>query len=99
IVVSFQSLEQCLFNLHQLTHLTVQASDKNDLFDGNQWKNFILKTNIIIFNFEFQILNSNKDVSILLESFRSSFWLREKHFYVGYHNDDENDQTFLYTIT
>ncbi|CAF4671736.1 unnamed protein product [Rotaria sp. Silwood1] len=33
IVVSFQSLEQCLFSLHQLTHLTVQASDKNDLFD------------------------------------------------------------------
>ncbi|CAF1087782.1 unnamed protein product [Rotaria sordida] len=98
IVVSFQSLEQCLINLHQLTHLTLQASGKNDLLDSNQWKNFILKTNIIVFNFKFQIFDHNKDVSILFESFRSSFWLREKRCYIGYYNDDENGQTFLYTI-
>ncbi|CAF4249599.1 unnamed protein product, partial [Rotaria sp. Silwood2] len=98
IVVSFQSLEQCLFNLHQLTHLTLQASGRNDLMEGNQWKNFILKTNITICNFKFQIFNHNKDVSILFEPFRSSFWLKEKHCYIGYHNDEENGQTFLYTI-
>ncbi|CAF4423987.1 unnamed protein product [Rotaria sp. Silwood2] len=39
-----------------------------------------------------------EDVSILFEPFRSSFWLKEKHCYIGYHNDEENGQTFLYTI-
>ncbi|CAF1460293.1 unnamed protein product [Rotaria sp. Silwood1] len=43
-------------------------------------------------------LSHNKHGSILLESCRSLFWLKQKHCYVGYHNDEENEQKFLYTI-
>ncbi|CAF3790030.1 unnamed protein product, partial [Rotaria sordida] len=38
------------------------------------------------------------DESILFESFRSSFWLKQKYCYVEYYNDEENEQTFLCTI-
>ncbi|CAF1267578.1 unnamed protein product [Rotaria sp. Silwood1] len=98
IIVSFQSIEEYLFNLHNLTHLTIQATGKNDLIDGNQWKKFLLTTNIIKFNFKFQLLNINEDESILLKSFRSSFWLKEKHFYVGYCYDEYDKKTLIYSI-
>ncbi|CAF4084733.1 unnamed protein product [Rotaria sordida] len=102
LVVSFESIKQCVINLYQLKRLTLQASGKYDLIDGNQWKDLILKTNIIKFNFKFQILNYNlkvnEGISILLESFRSSFWIEQKHCYVGIHYDEDNQQTFLYTI-
>jgi hypothetical protein len=97
IVVSYQSLEQCLKNLHQLTHLTLQASGKNDLIDGNQWKNFLLKTNISKFNFKFRVSNHHSG-STLLESFRSPFWIKQKHCYVGYNNIEEIQQTCLFTL-
>ncbi|CAF5186469.1 unnamed protein product, partial [Rotaria sp. Silwood1] len=71
VVVPFETLKQCVINLYKLTHITIQASGKYDLINENQWKNFILKTNIIKFNFKFQIFNSNlklnEDLSILLE--------------------------------
>ncbi|CAF1504795.1 unnamed protein product [Rotaria sordida] len=102
LVVSFESIKQCVINLYQLKRLTLQASGKYDLNDGNQWKDFILKTNIIKFNFKFQISNYNlkvnEDISILLESFHSSFWIEQKHCYVGIHYDEDNQETFLYTI-
>jgi len=65
-------------------------------------ENFFSKTNIIKFNFRFQIsnhyLNINQNESILLESFRSSFWVKDKHWYVGYYIDKEIKQAFLFTI-
>ncbi|CAF4350722.1 unnamed protein product, partial [Rotaria sordida] len=102
LVVSFKSIKQCIINLYQLTHLTLQASGKYDLTDGNQWKDFILKTNIIKFNLKFEILSHNlkfnEALSILLESFRSSFWIEQKHCYVGICYDEDNQRIFLYTI-
>ncbi|CAF2782982.1 unnamed protein product [Rotaria sp. Silwood2] len=61
-------------------------------------RNFTLNVDIIKFNCKFQSLNLNKHESILFESCRSLFWLKQKHCNVGYHNGEENEQKFLYTI-
>lgn len=91
-------LEEYLINLHQLTYLTIQAAGNDDLIDGNQWEKFIRKTNIIKFKFRFQVSNSDRNQSTLLESFRSSFWLEEMHCYVECYEFDVRDQIFVYTI-
>lgn len=99
IIVSFQLLEQYLINLHEITHLTIQATGEDDLIDGNQWKNFIRKTNIIKFNFRFRIINSNRNESTLLDSFRSLFWLKKMHCYIECHKYKTlTEETFLNTI-
>jgi hypothetical protein len=66
-----------------LKYLTLIAIGQLDLFDGKQWEKFVRKTRIMKFNFKFLlsqniILNEN-----ILESFRSSFWLEEKRWYVA----------------
>ena len=59
-----------------------------DVFDGNKWKEFLLQTSITHFQFQFTLSirsHFHQHGSILLDSFRSSFWLEEKHCYVAYY--------------
>ncbi|CAF3599659.1 unnamed protein product [Rotaria socialis] len=53
IVASFPTLKQCLLNLHQLMHLALQATGKDDLVDGNQWKISISK--LILLNLTLKV--------------------------------------------
>ncbi|CAF3963048.1 unnamed protein product [Rotaria sp. Silwood1] len=87
IQVSLVCLERCLIKLSQLTNFTCQANGSWDLIDGKQWEKFILKTQILRFNCKFEC-NLIEEISSILESFRSSFWLKERHWYVGCYQDE-----------
>src|SRR4051812_47088398 len=91
--ISFNFLDQCLNNLSGLTHLTIKATGTLDLFDGLRWEIFVRRRGLVKFNFKFNLsLNyiCNQDQSSLLEPFRSSFWLEEKHWYVACHKNQWN---------
>ncbi|CAF4972003.1 unnamed protein product [Rotaria sp. Silwood1] len=97
IQVSFVCLERCLIKLFQLTKFTCQASGSWDLIDGKQWEQLLLKTQIIRFNFKFTF-NQIWEISSILESFRSSFWLEQRHWYVGCYQDETEKGTIIYSI-
>ncbi|CAF4060309.1 unnamed protein product [Adineta steineri] len=63
---------ECLIDVDVLIPSILQATDNNDLTNENRWKNSLLKTNLIKFNFKFQLLTYYPQ-SVLLELFRSDF--------------------------
>ena len=91
--MSFDSLDRCLNNLKQLTHLSIDATGTLDLLDGTRWERFLSKKPLVKFYFKFTlaldfVCNQN-DYSVL-ESFRSPFWLKEKRWFVACHKSEEH---------
>jgi hypothetical protein len=76
-------MERFLPNLSCLTHLTLHAKGSIDLVDGHRWER--LSSGFTIFNFKFNVIVQNTQQ--MLDSFRTSFWLREKLWYVAYENE------------
>ncbi|CAF3140755.1 unnamed protein product [Rotaria sp. Silwood2] len=76
-------MEFLLANLLHLKHLELHAKDLSDLVDGYRWQ--ILTSNLLSFKFKFKI--DLISIEQNFASFRTSFWLQEKHWYVAY--DDE----------
>jgi hypothetical protein len=68
-----------------------------NLIDAKQWEKLILKTQIIKFNFKFE-RNFIKEISSILEPFRSSFWIKERHWYIGCCCDKSKTNTIVYSI-
>ncbi|CAF3824580.1 unnamed protein product [Rotaria sp. Silwood1] len=85
---SFEFIQHYLIKLVNLESLTIAI--KLDLIDGKQWEEFIRKTKIIKFNFQFILsekINFSQNKAILLDSFRLAFWLKEKHWCINYTKD------------
>ena len=64
----------------------IQATGTLDLMNGQLWEEYLNKTNIKKFYFKFTLANNfdcSEDRYSLLQSFRSSFWLEEKRWYVA----------------
>ncbi|CAF4708014.1 unnamed protein product, partial [Rotaria socialis] len=81
-LVSMNQLERLLQDFPYLKHLELHASGRN-LVDGQRWQN--LTKNLITFNFKF---NTNFDLNKrILHSFRTSYWLEEKCWFVTYQNN------------
>ncbi|CAF3347964.1 unnamed protein product [Rotaria socialis] len=77
--VWMKNMEQLLSNIPNLIHLELCANGEADIVDGARWQ--MLTSRLVTFNFHFCISNNldSKD----LDSFRSSFWLDQKHWYVA----------------
>jgi hypothetical protein len=76
-------MEAFLPNFPQLKYLELQARGMSDLVDGNGWQRLtssLFKFNLIVKLQDFSDLQS-------LDTFRTRFWLEEKHWYVAYQND------------
>jgi hypothetical protein len=78
--VSMNALEQMMSNLPRLQHLELIVDCINDVVDGNRWQ---IKTKYLV-TFKFMFHLSNELESQGLDSFRSSFWLEEKRWFVAY---------------
>lgn len=75
-------MECLLSKLPDLQHLQLELNGSPDLFNGYRWQT--LTHTFTTFNFKFNTehnLNSN-----FLESFSTSFWLSEKHWFIGYYD-------------
>ena len=100
ISVNFIGLEEIktmLHSLRQLTDLTVISKNvQYDMADGWTW-NRLLKS-ILIFKFIFTFdQNTFTSPAIDLTSFRSSFWLEKKHWYVTYERSLDTGFALLYS--
>ena len=75
-----KQMEQFLPNLLHLKHLELVLRGTADLIDGYRWET--LTRTLTTFNFKFEV-----DSNLLpLDSFRTSFWLVEKCWYVDCQN-------------
>jgi hypothetical protein len=73
------NMEQLISNLPSLKYLELHADGQSDLLDGQRWQT--ATSRLITFNFKFSLSSppNLKD----LDSFRSPFWLHEKHWFVA----------------
>ncbi|CAF1449005.1 unnamed protein product [Adineta steineri] len=109
-VIFISASETIMINLFQsmpnLTKLTVQLFIYH--LNGHQWKEIIVNylPNIKLFrfsmNFQSSIHNADteKQLNELLDTFRTSFWLDENHWYVRCHWDSQDiiQNAHIYTL-
>ncbi|CAF1456233.1 unnamed protein product [Adineta steineri] len=81
--ISRVQLEELLSSIPHLEQLELEISADIDLIDGNQWEIFLTRhlTNLITSDFKFD-LHQYEYNNILLNTFRSSFWLNIKRWIV-----------------
>jgi hypothetical protein len=77
-------IEQFLSKMPNLLHFELDTQGYMDLIDGQRWESLV--SNLIVFNFRFHLLclSSNCSEENILDSFRSLFWLEQKHWFVAY---------------
>ncbi|CAF1114779.1 unnamed protein product [Rotaria sordida] len=73
-------------------HSNVDIEDAKDMVDGHQWK--YLVSHLQTFDFHFYL--SDRSDEKILDSFRSSFWLKQKQWFVAY--DDHQSLPRLFTV-
>jgi len=78
--------QEHLLELLNLKCLTLFAINRLDFFDGKQWEKYLRRTQITKFNFQFILYKDvfvKENLLALFDSFRSTFWIEEKHWYVA----------------
>ena len=73
-------IEQMMANVPELQHLELHASCNKHLVNGERWRMQV--KNLVTFNFKLFLLDEL--VSEDLDSFRTSFWVEEKRWFVAY---------------
>ena len=75
-------IEQMTASLPRLKHLELHADCNNDVVNGERWRMQV--KNLVTFNFKFRL--SAELVSEDLDSFRTSFRVQQKRWFVAYAN-------------
>jgi hypothetical protein len=73
-------MEELMGKLPSLIYLQLQGYGNTDLLDGQRWQTITSGLNTFNFMFDISTLIDIEN----LDSFRSPFWLIEKHWYVAY---------------
>jgi hypothetical protein len=73
-------MECLLSNRFYLKYLELRVKGNNDLTEGQRWQ--LLTTSLIEFNFKINV--DLQFIEVALDSFRTSFWLEEKRWFVAY---------------
>jgi hypothetical protein len=96
--LNFSTIKKLLDSMVRLVHLTIVGYGLyNDMADGIAWEQILI--NIITFKFSFSFHKSTSiSKPIELDSFRSSFWLEKKHWYVRYDQCTVSGFSLLYSI-
>lgn len=87
--MTIENMEQLMSKLGNLKYLELNGRGGEDLVDGQRWQSIVQHLNTLNFIFA---LSSDIDVRNL-DSFRTNFWLVEKHWYVAYNTSD-----FFFTV-
>ncbi|CAF3949426.1 unnamed protein product [Rotaria sordida] len=83
--VSMDYMEYFLSNCFYLKHLELHLTGFTDLANGQRWQ--MLTNSLVTFNFKFDTHICFKLIEQILDSFRTSFWLEEKQWFIAYYND------------
>ncbi|CAF4305233.1 unnamed protein product [Rotaria sp. Silwood2] len=79
--VSMDYMEYFLSNCFYLRHFELHLAGYADLTDGQRWQ--ALTNSLVTFYFKFDIHICINFIEQILNSFRTSFWLEEKHCHVN----------------
>ena len=85
--LSMDVLRHLLAPLVNLKELTLILVCLLDVFDGQKWQKFLSQTAITRFDFHLTLAGNvhfNGSGPLLLQSFRSTFWLQKKHWYMAF---------------
>ncbi|UJR07582.1 hypothetical protein I4U23_011870 [Adineta vaga] len=94
----FVTIKRLLNPMKQLVHLIIVAYDaKSDVTDGTAWEQILISIVTFKFVFKFHKYIWNEELTEL-ESFRSSFWLEKKHWYVAYDRCTISGFSILYSV-
>lgn len=93
-------------NMPNLNHLIIEINDDtNRILNGYQWENLIRNylPNLKKFRFrmEFRLnrmINEYEQISNLLNSFQSSFWIKEHKWFIRCHWNSFNNLVYLYSL-
>ncbi len=84
--LSFGDLTKHLACLTQLKHLNLELGVSQEVANGNQWEKFLTKylpgLSKFQFKFQFHMTELFGLTNDIIESFRSTFWLEEKRWFV-----------------
>jgi hypothetical protein len=95
--IELTEIETMLHSLVQLTDLTVISNNvQYDMADGWTWSQLLKSISTFKFVFTF-FDNTFTSPAIDLTSFRSPFWLEEKHWYVTYERCRDTGFSMLYS--
>lgn len=83
-IMHMGKMEQFLAQFSYLKHLNLKIIAAESVFNGYRWKE--LTKNLRTFNFYLNLSGSILPVERMLQSFSSSFWLKEKRWFVAYQN-------------
>ena len=73
-------IERMMTNVPRLKHLELRADCNNDVVNGERWQMRV--KDLVTFNFKLRLLDEL--VSEDLDSFRTSFWVEQKCWFVAY---------------
>jgi hypothetical protein len=80
-----QLLSKLFQNMPCLRHLTIEMRERNLRLDGDQWKKIIVDCipQLKVFRFDMCVSSctTEQQVDQLLDTFRTPFWLHERHWY------------------
>jgi hypothetical protein len=83
VLVSVSFLKPLVLVLVNLKQLKIEADYATDLLDGSRWEDFAYR--LVELNFQFgPIRDQHEGISRIIDSFRSSFWLDKKCWWVAY---------------
>ncbi|CAF3282189.1 unnamed protein product, partial [Rotaria sp. Silwood2] len=81
--VSMDEIEKFLNNFSHLKHLELHTKCYADVVNGHRWK--IVAKDLITLKFIFNI--EVDSIEEILDTFRTSFWLNDKQWFVAYDNN------------
>ena len=83
-----REMEKFLVQFPRLKYLELQAEAISNIANGDRWKVLICSLKTFRIKFDVQL----PDIKQIRKSFRTSFWIHEKHWFIAY------NQTFLMSI-
>jgi hypothetical protein len=97
--VTLKEIEYMLYSLTQLTYFTIISREvRYDMADGITWARLLKTVVTFKFSFTFDHYTVRPSISSIdLASFRTPFWLEEKHWYVTYDRCIDTGFSLLYS--
>ncbi|UJR11596.1 hypothetical protein I4U23_015778 [Adineta vaga] len=105
--IRFQAIQYILSSMFRLKYLTIVLSEQvidrqSSIFNGYQWKLFISKTlfHLIKFNLKIAIEEESEiETNHYLNTFQTSWWIKEKRWFVEYVKEEQALMTVPYFST
>ncbi|CAF0839344.1 unnamed protein product [Adineta steineri] len=92
IQMSMIDIKEFLSKTSQLKYFELQTNIRDLIFNGDEWISLV--ENLITFDFKFRISKAIIHPNAFINSFRTTFWIEEKRWFIAY----DEEQSLVYTV-